>query len=45
MSVFVCLYVIMLFHEQGLLPFLLSYAVAFNAVPAARWLFNKRENA
>ena len=35
----------MLFDEQGLMPFLLSYAVAFNAIPAARWLFNKRENA
>ncbi|CAN0396794.1 unnamed protein product, partial [Scytosiphon promiscuus] len=26
-------------------PFLLTYAVALNAIPAVRWVFNKRENA
>ncbi|CAM9902010.1 unnamed protein product, partial [Hapterophycus canaliculatus] len=30
---------------QGALPFLLTYAVALNAIPAIRWVVNKRENA
>lgn len=32
-------------ETQGALPFLLTYAVALNVIPAARWLVNKRENA
>lgn len=30
---------------QGALPFLLTYAVALNVIPAVRWLVNKKENA
>lgn len=32
-------------RTQGALPFLLTYAVALNVIPVARWLVNKRENA
>lgn len=27
------------------MPFLLSYAVAFNAIPLVRWIFNRRINS
>ncbi|CAN0237810.1 unnamed protein product [Pylaiella littoralis] len=30
---------------QGAMPFLLTYAVALNAIPLVRWLVNKRTNA
>lgn len=30
---------------QAATPFLLAYAVALNAIPAVRWVLNKRENA
>lgn len=31
--------------RQSAMPFLLTYAVALNVIPAVRWVLNKRDNA